>query len=119
MNVVLLQGVLSSEPRQRSLPSGSLLVNWEVTTELLGVKHSVPVSWFDPPKSVRLIQVGDEVTVLGSVRRRFYRTGSQTVSSTEVLGERGARTRRAKQVERIHSEVLDRVDPAGLLMGPI
>jgi len=115
MNVVLLQGVLSSQPRERSLPSGSLLLNWEVTTDLLGAKQSVPVSWFDPPKSVQLIQVGDEVTVLGSIRRRFYKAGAQTVSSTEVLAEKGARTRRVKQVERICGEALERVDPAGEL----
>ena len=36
MNIVLVRGVLSSEPREKQLPSGSRLVSWEVTTDADG-----------------------------------------------------------------------------------
>ena len=42
-NVVLLRGRVSSEPRFRELPSGSVIVNLEVTTLVDEVSVSVPV----------------------------------------------------------------------------
>lgn len=109
MNVTVLQGVLSSDPRRRELPSGSILVNWELTTETDGTKQSVPVTWFDPPKSIEAIGAGDEVVVVGSVRRRFYRAHGQTISSTEVVAERGARAGGSAAVRRLLRIAVDRV----------
>lgn len=101
MNIVLLQGRLSSEPRERALPSGSHLLNWEVTTCVGDDKHTVPVVWFDPPRSAQLVGAGEEVVVLGTVRRRFYVTPGGTASSTEVLAEKAARATRTREVHRL------------------
>ena len=49
MNVVVLQGTLSSDPVSRVLASGSVLVSLELTTVVDGCSVSVPVAWFDPP----------------------------------------------------------------------
>ncbi|MCB0980954.1 MAG: single-stranded DNA-binding protein [Acidimicrobiaceae bacterium] len=108
MNVVVLQGTLSSEPSLRTLGSGSQLVQLEVTTRGEDGTSSVPVAWFDPPQPVTLT-VGTEVVVAGVVRRRFFRTGGATQSRTEVVAaqvvpaSRRAAARRlvAQQVQRL------------------
>lgn len=84
MNQVLLVGRLSSTPQERSLASGSVLWSMEITTDTPDGAWSVPVAWFDPPVAVPFA-TGDEVLVLGSVRRRFFRTGAGTQSRTEVV----------------------------------
>ena len=104
MNVVVLVGQLSSEPTVRELPSGSVLMSFELTTQVpramaapagtkpstrrgeadATVSISVPLVWFDPPKKVT-VGAGDQVTAVGFVRRRFYRTGTVTQSRTEVV----------------------------------
>lgn len=110
MNVVLLQGVLSSEPRERTLASGSTLIAWEVTTPDGDQKRSVPVVWFDPTRTVRMVGAGDEVVVLGSVRRRFFRAGGATTSRTEVIGSRAALSRRPKRADQIRDAAVARID---------
>ncbi|MDO8363000.1 MAG: single-stranded DNA-binding protein [Actinomycetota bacterium] len=84
MNVVVLQGVLSSDPVSRQLASGSTLLSLELTTQVDGAAASVPVAWFDPPAEVGWA-AGEQLLVTGSVRRRFFRNGGLTQSRTEVV----------------------------------
>ena len=84
MNIVMLTGRLSSEPTVRELASGSVLVSYELTTQVDDASVSVPLVWFDPPKMVN-VGAGDEITAVGTVRRRFYRAGGVTQSRTEVV----------------------------------
>jgi single-strand DNA-binding protein len=84
MNHVLLRGRLSSAPQVRELASGSSLWSLELTTDTPDGAWSVPVAWFDPP-AVPLFVSGDEVVVVGAVRRRFFRTSTGTQSRTEVV----------------------------------
>lgn len=109
MNVVLLRGVLSSDPRLQELPSGSLLMRWEVTTTTGGEKLSVPVTWFDPPTGLRDLVAQTEVVVLGVVRRRFFRTGAQIQSTTEVVASAAATERQAKAARRMIERAADQV----------
>lgn len=113
MNVVLIRGTLSSEPRERELASGSLLMQWEVTTDG-AVRASVPVVWFDPPASVRGLASGAEVVVTGIIRRRFFRAGPTTASRTEVVASRGALAVRSRAVAKIADAVIASVDTANL-----
>lgn len=113
MNVVIVRGTLSSEPRERDLASGSLLMHWEVTTDG-EARCSVPVVWFDPPASVRGLETGTEVVVSGVIRRRFYRAGTATMSRTEVVAERGARAGRTRTVAKIVDAVIAAVDEGAL-----
>jgi single-strand DNA-binding protein len=113
MNVVLIRGTLSSEPRERELASGSLLMQWEVTTDG-EVRSSVPVVWFDPPGSVRGLPSGAEVVVTGIIRRRFFRAGPITASRTEVVASRGARAGRGRAVAKIADAVIASVDTVNL-----
>lgn len=99
-NVVVLRGRLARDPVSRELPSGSVLVRYEVTTRVLGEPTATaPVSWVDPPRPPTLA-AGDEVVVVGRIHRRFYRAGGATMSATEVVASRVLRPAAARSVER-------------------
>jgi single-strand DNA-binding protein len=114
MNIVLLHGALSSAPRIKELPSGSLLTSWEVTTTVDGAKLSVPVVWFDGPKSIDAVTESDEVVVAGRVKRRYFHAGSRLVSATEVIASRWALSRRPTAVKQL----VERVMADALLASP-
>jgi single-strand DNA-binding protein len=97
MNVVVLQGTLSSDPAARTLASGSVLVSLELTTVVDGASVSVPVAWFDPPIEV-VFAAGEALLVVGTVRRRFFRTGGLTQSRTEVVAAEVLPVGRRRQV---------------------
>jgi single-strand DNA-binding protein len=103
-NLVVLQGHVTSEPRSRELPSGTTLLQIEVTTSGDGGLLSVPVVWFDPKRD---FAPSDDVTVLGHVRRRFYRTGGGTQSRTEVVAESIVATRRRRDVKRLVGRAIE------------
>ena len=86
MNVVVLRGRVSSEPNLRELGSGSVVMNIDLTTRVNDVNTSVPLVWFDPPAKAQFAE-GDEVCLVGTVRRRFFRSGGSTQSRTEVVVE--------------------------------
>jgi single-strand DNA-binding protein len=99
MNIVMIEGRLSSGPRCRELPSGSALHSFEVSTSDGEVTRSVPIVWLDPVRPPKLGE-GDRVVVIGAVRRRFFRAGEAVASRTEVEAEvvarlGSARSRRA------------------------
>lgn len=103
MNVVLLCGSLSSDPIIRELPSGETLMSLQVTTTTIDGRRSVPVATANS-ESLAALVAGDEVAVLGSVERRFFRAGGVTRSATEVkaasvvrLGDRRAVRRLTRQ----------------------
>lgn len=114
MNIVLLRGRLSSEPRSRALPSGSRLVSYEVTTDIsAGRRSSVPVVWFDPPRATPELTAEDEVLVAGEVQRRFFRTGGVTQSRTQVVATRIVPVRRAAQARRVVAALAASLEAAG------
>lgn len=84
LDLAVVIGTLSSDPVTQTLPSGSVLVRYEVTVRDRAPADSVPVSWFDPGRAPALA-AGDRVLVVGRVRRRFFRAGGATRSSTEIL----------------------------------
>lgn len=84
MNVVVLKGTISSIPVARELPGGTKYLSVELTTVLDdGSTAGVPVAWYDP-RPVTL-DVGDVVTVVGHIARRFFRSSGLTQSRTEVI----------------------------------
>lgn len=100
MNIVVLQGVLSSAPVTRQLASGSVVVSLELSTPVDGAVASVPIAWFDPPKEVAW-EAGVELVVIGTVRRRFFRSGGLTQSRTEVVATEVVEARRRRSVDRV------------------
>lgn len=125
-NLVVLRGHLSSPPKRRELPSGSVLLTLEVTTAPPTITNgapgdhaaavSVPVVWFDPPASAAVqptTEVLTEVVVTGHVRRRFFRAGGVTQSRTEVVADAVIPASRRSQVDRALRRVFTALEPAG------
>lgn len=98
MNVVVLRGRLSRPAEERVLGSGSRLVALEVTVPRPGERaDTVPVSWIDPPPAIALLEAGEEVVVVGRVRRRFFGSGGGTASRTEVAADQVVPGRHVKR----------------------
>jgi single-strand DNA-binding protein len=99
VNVVVVRGRCSRPAELRVLGSGEALASLQVTTrsEQEGTT-SVPVSVWSPPAWVERLDVGDEVVVLGRVRRRFFRGADGATGSRVEVEARSvavARDRRA------------------------
>jgi single-strand DNA-binding protein len=99
-NAAILRGRVTSEPRTRSLPSGSTVTQLDITTKCGddAVAVSVPVSLLDRAADC---SVGDEVVVTGHVNRRFFRAGGITQSRTEVVADDVVRVSRKRAVEKL------------------
>jgi single-strand DNA-binding protein len=98
VNVVLMLGTLSRDPETRALPSGDLLLSFDLTTRRGSEPaDSAPVVWFEPPESAPELTAGDQVVVVGRVRRRFFRTAGTTQSRTEVVATKVVPTRQSKR----------------------
>jgi single-strand DNA-binding protein len=95
MNLVVVRGPLSGAPEVRALPSGTSVANLGVRTRAGDRSTSVPVTVWDPPAWLAELAEGDDVIVLGAVRRRFYRSGPGTGSRVDVesvfIGRAGKR----------------------------
>lgn len=103
-NVVVLVGRVTADATARELASGAVVAQFDVAVrEEVGVS-TVPVAWFDPPVG-RTPTAGDEVVVVGAVRRRFFRAGGATQSRTEVVAAKVVPARRRRDVERLLAAV--------------
>jgi single-strand DNA-binding protein len=92
LNLAVVRGCCSSAPEVRVLPSGRVLAVLQVTARpASGAAVSVPVAAWDPPAWVERLDTGDEVVVVGRVRRRFYRAGAQAAARVEVEADLLAR----------------------------
>ena len=111
-NLVVLRGALAAEPQERTLPSGSVAVQFDVRTTLGdagdGAAATVPVSWIDPPPAERaLLEVGEGLVVVGAVCRRFFRAGGATQSRTEVVAEVIVPQRRTRSARSAIARAVD------------
>ncbi len=100
--------------RPRTLPSGAVAVQFDVRTSLgdradgAPVVATVPVSWIDPPEAARAaLESGDDIVVIGSVNRRFFRVGGATQSRTEVVAETVVPMRRTRSVRSAIARAID------------
>ena len=59
----------------------------------------MPIAWFDPSTPPSFAS-GDEVVVLGAVRRRFFRTAGGTQSRTEVVAAEVLAASAKRKVQR-------------------
>ena len=100
MNVVFLQGRLSSDPILRELSSGSRVLSLDVATSTDAGTANVPVAWFDPP-ALPDWGAGVDVVVRGVVKRRFYRGPSGTQSRTEVVAAEVCELGKRRQAQRV------------------
>ena len=113
LNVAVVRGVVSSPPERRVLPSDTLLVQLQVTTRLETETLSMPVSCWNPGGWVEALEPGDEIVVVGRVRRRFFRAGGATASRVELEADLVARAsdrRRVRVAMRRVSAALEPLD---------
>jgi single-strand DNA-binding protein len=108
-NLVVLRGVLSRDPEPRQLPSGDALVAYEVTVR--------PGAGSDGPARAESVPValaaGDEVVVVGRIRRRFFRAGGATASRTEVVAANVVSVRAPARARRALTALLADLDGGG------
>jgi single-strand DNA-binding protein len=110
LNVTVLRGPLSSPPELRTLPSGSEVATLSVRVPAEGRSTSVPVTVWDPPAWIGDLVPGEEVLVLGAVRRRFYRTAGGTGSRVDVEASfitRDDRRRRPAFARRVEASLAE------------
>ena len=108
MNVVVLRGRLSRPAEERVLASETRLVTLEVTVLRPGERSdTVPVAWMGAPATAANLGMGEEVVVVGRVRRRFFRTPGGTQSRTEVAATTVVPTRQAKRAAAAVGRAVD------------
>ena len=98
LNVAVICGTVSSDPKVRELPSGASITNVEVTTRLDDETCSVPVVVAGNDVSVA---AGDQVVVAGRIVRRFFRAGGVTQSRTELVATKLVRAGNKRAVARL------------------
>lgn len=111
-NLAVVSGTLAAPPRQRQLPSGTIVVEFDVTTRGDLGTSSVPVAWFEPTALADRLDSGDAVIVVGTVRRRFFRIAASTQSRTEVVARRVVAANRRADVRRLLAAVASTLSAA-------
>lgn len=103
MSLVVLRGVVRDAGLQIDLADGTTLRAVDLATD----DGPINLIWSTdhPPGE---IADGEEVVVVGRLRRRFFRAGGRTVGVTEVVAEQLVRSRRRKVVERMLDAALAR-----------
>ena len=106
-HLVVLRGTVSSSPDVRDLGS-SVAHQFDLRTVGDAGSTTVPINWYDPPArdAARLVE-GEELLVVGTVRRRFFRVGGSTQSRTEVVPERVVPLRRRAAVRAAIEAVIE------------
>lgn len=99
LNLAVVRGTVSSPPDARVLPSDTRLVQLQVTTRLADETLSMPVSCWNPAAWVEALTPGDEIVVVGRVRRRFFRAGGATASRVELEADVVARAGDRRRVQ--------------------
>jgi hypothetical protein len=109
-NLSVLAGPCSGPAEVRTLESGTRLVSLAVRVpgadgpDGTSKATSVPVSVWNPPGWVETLDTGDEIVVVGRMRRRFFQVaGGGTGSRVEVEAEaiaRGSDGRRRAALRR-------------------
>ena len=107
LNVAVVRGTCSSPADVRTLPSGDVLAQLQVSARVGDSVTSVPVAVLDPPAWVQQLDSGEEVIVIGHVRRRFFRAAGATASRVEIQAELVARARDRRRAAAARRRVAD------------
>jgi single-stranded DNA-binding protein len=104
VNLVILVGEVTSPPVQRTLQSGEIVSSFDMATHVESGRISVPVALAGECDTTH---VGDNVCVVGYVRRRFFRSGAGVTSRTEVMADQVISMRRRANVRKSVSRVIE------------
>jgi len=117
-NLVVLAGEVTHDPEPRELAAG---VAWQFDIAAIvggraepSARCVVPVNWSQPSDAeIAVVVAGAEVVVIGTVRRRFFRTGGRTVSRTEVIPDRVIPLRRRAAVAKAVAAAAEQISGVG------
>ena len=101
LNLSVLRGSCSAPPEVRVLESGSRLATFALRcpTSDPGRATSVPVTVWDPPAWLESVATGDDLIVVGRLRRRFYQRPGGLGSRVDVEAELVGRARDRRRVD--------------------
>jgi single-strand DNA-binding protein len=89
LNLVVVIGSLAKPLQLRSLPTGVSLANFDLLVPRPDQPaDTVPVALFATGDHAPEWATGQQLLVIGRVRRRFFRVGGSTQSRTEVVADR-------------------------------
>jgi single-strand DNA-binding protein len=110
MNVAIVRGVVSRDPDLRTLADGTALASFDLVVEGDGpARAAVPVVVALGPRRLPAPVAGDELVVVGEVRRRFFRAGGSTQSRTELVASAVVPARDRRRVRRLLTGVTGRL----------
>jgi hypothetical protein len=119
INLVTLEGHLARPAQQRVLPSGSLIVNMELTIRRDNERaETVPLSWPDPPAWASTLDADASVVVVGRVRRRFFKAAGTTQSRTEVVVTAMVPVSSTKRARTVLAKASAEIGAAAAQLGP-
>lgn len=104
--VVLVRGRLLSPPVVRVIDKRRRSTTFDLACIADGRRVLVPVVAVDI--DIPAVKSGDDITVLGHVRRRFWRAGGRIQGVTEVVADEIAATRRGSKVDALHAAAIRR-----------
>lgn len=108
MNVAIVRGVVSRDPDLRTLADGTALASFDLIVEGTA-RAAVPIVVTLGPRHLQAPVAGDELVVVGAVRRRFFRAGGSTQSRTEVVASDVVPARDRRRVRRVVTGVAGRL----------
>ena len=106
-NVSLVRGTLVALPTVRVIDCHQRATTFDLATIVGGKRAVVPVVALN--MDLPIIKVGDDVTVLGHVRRRFFRIGARTQSVTELMVEYIVSGNKTARLEKLYTALTSRV----------
>jgi len=114
INVGVVRGPCSGAPEVRVLESGSRLATLAIRCPAGdGRATSVPVTVWDPPAWVEQVGPGDELVVVGRMRRRFYQHPGGVGSRVDLEADLVGRARDRRRVEAALRRALAALEPLG------
>jgi single-strand DNA-binding protein len=99
VNLAIVCGPCSAAPELRVLESGTRVASLSVRVPAGEQATSVPVTVWDPPAWIEALDAGDEVIVVGQVRRRFYSRPGGVGSRVDLEAVTIARARDRRRVD--------------------
>jgi single-strand DNA-binding protein len=111
-NLAIVRGRVARPPVVREGAVGDVLVAWDLA--VAGVdggarSETVPVVWAVSASRSDAVGEGDELLVVGRVRRRFFRSGGVIQSRTEVVADQVIPARQRAKVSRAIGEAVARL----------
>jgi single-strand DNA-binding protein len=120
INLAVLRGPCSGPAEVRVLESGARLATLAVrcpagpSTDERAT--SVPITVWDPPAWVETLEAGDEVVIVGRMRRRFYQRPGGVGSRVDVEADLVGRARDRRRIDaalRKAQEALEALEALG------